>query len=183
MCLTWSLRVEKALDIRKVDHGAIEKIAALACRETGDARKAIELLTRAVRAAEEGSGILTEIEVDLAESLLEEDKTQTLTRSLPTQQKAVLLACYLLLSEAKMRLSTGDVYEKYRDVSARLGVRPLTQRRMSDMIGFLDLYGLVNARVVSKGRYGKTREITSAFPVQTTAKLKAELLDLLNLGK
>ena len=91
------LRVEKALDSKKVDQGAIEKIAALACRETGDARKAIELLARAVRVAEEGPGTLTEVEVDVAESLLEEDKTQTLTRALPKQQKAVLLACYMLV--------------------------------------------------------------------------------------
>jgi hypothetical protein len=26
-------------------------------------------------------------------------------------------------------------------------IRPLTQRRFSDIIGFLDLYGLINARV------------------------------------
>jgi Cdc6-like AAA superfamily ATPase len=33
-------------------------------------------------------------------------------------------------------------------------IRALTQRRFSDIIGFLDLYGLINARVISKGRYG-----------------------------
>jgi cell division control protein 6 len=32
------------------------------------------------------------------------------------------------------------------------------------MISFLDLYGLINARVVSMGRYGKTREITGSLP-------------------
>ena len=32
------------------------------------------------------------------------------------------------------------------------------------MIGFLDLYGLINARIVSLGRYGKTREIMSSLP-------------------
>jgi cell division control protein 6 len=34
------------------------------------------------------------------------------------------------------------------------------------MISFLDLYGLINARVVSKGQYGKTREIMSSLPVE-----------------
>ena len=38
------------------------------------------------------------------------------------------------------------------------------QRRFSDMISFLDLYGLINARVVSMGRYGKTREIARSLP-------------------
>jgi cell division control protein 6 len=32
------------------------------------------------------------------------------------------------------------------------------------MISFLDLYGLINARVVSMGRYGKTREIAGSLP-------------------
>ena len=41
--------------------------------------------------------------------------------------------------------------------------RPLTQRRFCDMISFLDLYGLINARVVSMGRYGKTREIMGSL--------------------
>jgi len=27
------------------------------------------------------------------------------------------------------------------------------------MVGFLDLYGLLNARIISLSRYGKTREI------------------------
>lgn len=129
----------------------------------------------------EGSGTLTEAAVDLAESLLEEDKTQTLTRALPKQQKAVLLACYLLLSETRRKLCTGDVYDRYREVCNMISIRPLTQRRMSDMIGFLDLYGLINARVVSKGRYGKTREISSCFPAQTTEKLKRELCELVGI--
>ena len=38
------------------------------------------------------------------------------------------------------------------------------QRRFSDMISFLDLYGLINARVVSMGRYGNTREIAGSLP-------------------
>jgi len=32
------------------------------------------------------------------------------------------------------------------------------------MTGFLDLYGLINARIVSLGRYGKTVDIMSSLP-------------------
>jgi len=32
------------------------------------------------------------------------------------------------------------------------------------MVGFLDLYGLINARIVSLGKYGKIREIMSSLP-------------------
>ena len=55
-----NLRVEKALDVEKVDEIAIRKIAAYASRETGDARKAVELLAKSVKIAEETTGILTD---------------------------------------------------------------------------------------------------------------------------
>ena len=69
------LRAEKALRKDKVSLTALKKMAAYASRETGDARKAVELLTKAVRIAEETTGFLGEKEVDIAESRLEVDKT------------------------------------------------------------------------------------------------------------
>jgi len=86
------LRVEKALDKRKVELSALKKVAALASRETGDARKAVELLAKAVTVAEETSGKLTEKEVDVAESRLEVDKTVALIRALATQQRLAPVA-------------------------------------------------------------------------------------------
>ena len=55
-------------------------------------------------------------------------------------------------------------------------IKPLTQRRFSDMISFLDLYGLVNARMVSKGRYGNTREITGSLPNQVVERFLKKYL-------
>lgn len=158
------LRVEKALDPCKVDESAIRKIAALASRETGDARKAVELLAKAVKVGEETSGRLTEYEVDQAEHNLEVDKSEELIRALAVQQRLALKGCYLGLRKEKKRLSTGSAFVWYRQICDEEGVRPLTQRRFSDMLSFLDLYGLINARAISKGRYGKTRELSCALP-------------------
>ena len=158
------LRVEKALDTSKVEEGAIRKIAAHASRETGDARKAVELLAKAVNVAEETSGRLTDAEVDRAAEGLEVDKTEELIRSLAVQQRLALRACYTGLNARRGRLSTGAAYEWYRRVCEGEGSQVLTQRRFSDMVSFMDLYGLINARVTSKGRYGKTREISGVLP-------------------
>ncbi|MFC1896761.1 Cdc6/Cdc18 family protein [Thermodesulfobacteriota bacterium] len=158
------LRVEKALDKRRVDQAALNKVAALASRETGDARKAVELLSKAVKVAEETSGRLTEKEVDIAEERLAVDKTDELIRALATHQRLALQACYAVLANRVTKASTGQVYEVYENICTKDMIRPLTQRRFSDMISFLDLYGLINARVVSMGRYGKTREIMSSLP-------------------
>lgn len=167
------LRVEKALDQSKVEEAALRKVAAMASRETGDARKAVELLAKAVKVAEDGEGRLTEAEVDLAADMLEIDKTESLIRALATQQRLALEACYLAITTRGRKTNTGDAYQVYRRVCGKEQVRPLTQRRFSDMISFLDLYGLVNARVISKGRYGNTREISSALPAEVVQRLSS----------
>jgi len=159
-----NLRVEKALDTAKVDPGAIRKIAGYASRETGDARKAVELLVKSVKIAEETTGHLGLDEVDQADSLLEVDKTDELIGSLAPQQRLALAACYRGLKSQKGKLTTGHAYRIYSDACLQKGNRALTQRRFSDMVSFLDLYGLVNARVTSKGRYGKTRELSACLP-------------------
>jgi len=165
------LRVEKALDATKVDEAAIRKIAALASRETGDARKAVELLAKAVKVAEDSSGRLTENEVDVADQSLEVDKTEELIRSLAVQQRLALKACYLGFGKQPTRLSTGNAFGWYQEVCRADETRPLTQRRFSDMVSFLDLYGLVNATVISKGRYGKTRELSGSLPDRVVGNL------------
>jgi len=158
------LRAEKSLRTRKVDEAALKKVAAYASRETGDARKAVELLAKAVEVAEEDSGYLGLDEVDLAESRLEVDKTTELINALAAQQRLALQACYTILMKGQTKVYTGQVYEIYRGLCQNQRTRPLTQRRFCDMISFLDLYGLINARVVSMGRYGKTREIMRSLP-------------------
>jgi cell division control protein 6 len=165
------LRVSKALDESKVDDAALKKIAAFASRETGDARKAVELLAKAASVAEETSGRLSQTEVDSARHKLEIDKTEQLIRALARQQSIALHACYLILSRGTRKLTTGQAYQIYRRVCSDVKIDCLTQRRFSDIISFLDLYGLINARVISKGRYGNTREISAALPAEMIKKL------------
>jgi len=71
--------------------------------------------------------------------------------------------CYSVLSKGEKRASTKQAYEEYKKICDGEKFHPLTQRRFSDIIGFLDLYGLINARVISKGRYGNTRDISSSL--------------------
>jgi cell division control protein 6 len=158
------LRAQKALRQDKVDTAALKKMAAYASRETGDARKAVELLTTAVRIAEDTTGYLGQNEVDIAEHQLELDKTTELINALATQQRLALKACYGLFKTGNSKVSTGQAYEVYKHLCQKQKYQSLTQRRFCDMISFLDLYGLINARVVSMGRYGKTREIRNSLP-------------------
>ena len=60
---------------------------------------------------------------------------------------------------------TGDVYEVYVELCNTLGLEFLTQRRISGLINELDITGILNARVVSLGRYGRTKKIRLAISI------------------
>ncbi len=72
------------------------------------------------------------------------------------------------------RLTTGDVYDIYRDLCHISGVTVLTQRRITDLISELDMLGIIHARVKSFGRGGRTKEIESSVPRVETLKVLEE---------
>jgi len=140
--------------------GAIDLCAALAAAEHGDARRALDLLRVAGEVAErKGSSEVVEDHIRQAERRIEHDRTMEALKNLPLHSKLVLCSVYLL---GKVKISsavTGDIYEIYGELCDLLGLSPLTQRRVSSLINELDVIGLLNTRVVSMGRYGRTRKI------------------------
>ena len=70
----------------------------------------------------------------------------------------------------------------YKETCLKSGLRPLTQRRVSDIIAEFDMLGIINARVISKGRYGRTKEIELAVPKSTYPKIKKILEEGLELN-
>ncbi len=52
----------------------------------------------------------------------------------------------------------------YRKLCTHLHIAALTQRRVTGFVSELDILGLVNAVIVSKGRYGRTKEISLSVP-------------------
>ncbi|RLF90534.1 cell division control protein Cdc6 [Thermococci archaeon] len=152
---------------------AINLCAALAAQEHGDARRALDLLRISGEIAEEeGSQRVEESHVRKAKEKLEQDRIIEVIRTLPKQSKLVLYSVLLLGRPS----STGEVYDLYRDLCHRTGVEVLTQRRVSDLISELDMLGIINAKVVSKGRYGRTKEISLGVPPEKVSKALEELI-------
>ena len=140
--------------------GALSLCSALAAAEHGDARRALDLLRVAAEIAErEGAKQITEEHVRLAEKRIEHNRVFEAIKNMPLHSKLVLCSVYLL-SKAKVNYAiTGDIYEVYRELCNETGISPLTQRRVSTLISELDAMGLLNSRVVSMGRYGRTKKI------------------------
>lgn len=159
----------------------IAKCAAYAAQQHGDARRAIALLRVAGELAERSSKILTEEFVDLAEKQLEKDRVIELIKNLTLQSKLVFYSIISILKAKVSSTYTGEVFEIYKKLCNRNGIDPLTQRRLSDLIGELDMMGLINAKVISKGRYGRTREISLAINNEYVQRVIISLEEYLEL--
>ncbi|MCF2164320.1 DNA replication protein Orc7 [Halobacterium salinarum] len=150
--------------------------AAFAAQEHGDARRALDLLRTAGELAERDQAEnVTEDHVRRAQDKIELDRVVEVVRTLPTQSKLVLYAILLLEDNGVHNVNTGEVYNIYKTLCDELDADVLTQRRVTDLISELDMLGIVNAVVVSKGRYGRTKEISLSVPVEETeAVLEAD---------
>jgi len=165
-------RAEDAFEKGVIAPGVIEKCAAYAAREHGDARRALELLRVAGELAErDGKNELTLEYVDLAENKIERDRVFDIISTQPKQFQAVLYAILDISNTNKNLMLTGEIYSKYKSLCDPAGLRPLTQRRVSDILGELDMLGIINAKITSKGRYGRTREILLSIPSNTKIKI------------
>ena len=136
---------------------ALSICSALAAAEHGDARRALDLLRVAGEVAErQGAKIITEEHVKDAEKHIEHNRVVEALQNLTLHSKLVLLSVYHL---SKSSAITGEIFDIYNELCGELGVGLLTQRRLSTLINELDAMGLLNAKVVSMGRYGRTKKI------------------------
>ena len=158
-------RVETGLREDVLEGGVLELCAALAAQEHGAARRALDLLRISVQKAEQRAQARVDPKhVRLAQSQLEYDQVTPVLKSLPLHQKVVLFAIILNEENGMRNISTGEVYRTYADACMKIGVEPLTPRRISSLLNELDTLGLIMARNVSKGRGGRSKQVNSAIP-------------------
>jgi cell division control protein 6 len=176
-------RAKQAFASSAVEEGVIEKCSAYAAREHGDARRAIDLLRVSGELAERKGFSKIKLEhLDEAEEKIDHDRITDVVSTQPKQHQAILYSIVLLYLKRKDILFTGEIYELYKGICLQVNLRPLTQRRVSDVIGELDMLGIINAKVISKGRYGRTREIVLSIPPSTITNIKKILQESLDLS-
>jgi cell division control protein 6 len=173
-------RAEVAFKPGALTEDVIPLCAAFAAQEHGDARRALDLLRTAGELAERGQAdTVGEEHVRKAQDKIELDRVVEVVRTLPTQSKIVLFAIILLEKNGVHNINTGEVFNIYKRLCDEIDADVLTQRRVTDLISELDMLGIVNAVVVSKGRYGRTKEISLSVPTDET---EAVLLSDSRLG-
>ncbi|MDD1760054.1 MAG: ORC1-type DNA replication protein [Methanothrix sp.] len=156
-----------------LQESVIPLCSAFAAQEHGDARKALDLLRISGELAERSrSVIVSEEHVRTAREKIEQDRVEEVIKTLPTQSKLVLYSIVLLEEQGVRNITTSAVYNMYKQLCPMVETDYLTHRRITDLIAELDMLGILHTVVISKGRYGRTKEITLSV---YSGKLKATL--------
>ncbi len=172
-------RAVEAFNEGVIEEGVIKKVAAIAARQNGDCRLALDILLKAADIADrEGSPVVRLSHVDKAKYEIEKNLTVDVIKTMPLHVKLTLAAIYLLdKKDAKKTITTGVIYNTYLKIVRKIGMEPVTQRRISDIINELDMLGLINARVVSMGRYGRTKVISLSASLKSIEEgLKSDII-------
>ena len=147
-------RIKTAFIQGTVEPAAINLCAAMAGQEHGDARRAIDLLRVAGELAErEQSETVKEDHIRRASQKMEEDKETTALNSYPLHEKLLIIA----VMRAKGS-STGEIYQAYKGLCKTIRQKEITQRRVTQILGDIELSGLITGKIVHQGMHGRTKK-------------------------
>jgi cell division control protein 6 len=157
-------RAELAFNNEVLNNDVIPLCAAMAAKEEGDARYALDLLrTSGELADENGSDVIYEDYVREAKDYIEHNKVTDIIMTLPSQQQKVLESL-LYLTKRREEITSGRLYEVYKEFSKGDSV---SYRRIFDFINELEMLGLISTKTVSRGRgKGRTNIIDLQCDVQ-----------------
>ena len=171
-------RIEIAFNEGIVSDAALNLCSAMAGRESGDARRALDLLRVAAEIAERTQNpTVTEEHIRMAAEKIEENKEVVALRSYPLHEKLLIMAIM-----KSSEISTGEVYSTYKNLCKEIRQKELTQRRVTQMLSEIEMSGIISGRIVHQGTHGNTKKykITiSPDMVKSTFKDEMLLQDIL----
>jgi cell division control protein 6 len=148
-----SERAELSFNDGVLQSDVIPLCSAMAAKEEGDARYALDLLKHAGELAyDEDAQKVTSYHVRRAKDKIEHNKVTDIISTLPLQQQRVLEAILLLTKQGE-EITSGKLYDEYKNISKKDAV---TYRRIFDFINELELLGIISTNTISRGR-GKGR--------------------------
>ncbi|MEM3781414.1 MAG: AAA family ATPase [Candidatus Micrarchaeaceae archaeon] len=173
-------RSAKGFKPGKVDDECISLAAAIAAKESGDARLALEIISKAGEIAEEKRLSSVSVkEVEEAQKDAEEEIAYDAVATLPEHQRLLLYAIALLAEHGtKFRkladgsesyLFSGEIYNKYAEIAKALKKESKSTRWYRKYLADLELQGLIVTFESGKGIRGHTKLVKLLF---SPAKIK-----------
>ena len=147
-------RIPLAFDENIVTQGALNLCASMACKQHGDARRAIKLLNVAGKTAElNQDSSITDEHVRLAAQRIEIDKESQQLNAFSLHEKLLVITIM-----KTPNISTGDIYSAYKSLCKITCQNELTQRRVTQMLSEIELSGLISGRMIHQGIHGNTKK-------------------------
>jgi cell division control protein 6 len=180
-------RVELGFRERACDASAVNLSAAIAARDTGDARHALKLLLYAGEIADERKDrVVTEQHVELARRNVEEDIVVEAVSTLPEHQQVLLYTLssltlggskYSRLSDEKENVfMSGELYEAYVDVCKQLKKEHRSARWCKEYLRELESLGLVQMTESGRGIRGHSTLVKISYSPEKIKKVVADLI-------
>lgn len=179
-------RVVLAFKEQAVQDSAINAAAAMAAKESGDARTALMLLLKAGEISDlEKKEKVTDKEVILAKDKVEHEIIKSMVLTLPVQLQLVLLAITeksfapkgILKIDGSLEenlLYSGEIYDAYCGVAKKYSEKPVSMRWFREYINELETYGFISTMQSGKGIKGNTTLIKLGIDSESIKELLAK---------
>jgi cell division control protein 6 len=154
-----------------VDSEILQYCADRSSQEHGDARRAIDLLRVAAEIAGKRGETISKTHIDAALARLQKDRVSTTLSSASYHLKltAAAVARISYLTQEAWH-STSTVYNQYRHIITK-DTKPLTYRRIAELLTELENMGLVTSHTSSKGRHGYGSQYKLVVPPEAVGKV------------
>lgn len=150
--------------------------AAYGAQESGDARKALDLLLKAGDMARrdtfDDEKRVTEKHVREGKQMLEQEEIRKGIIDLNEQERLILYALATFQGEGETPVKSRRHYKRYKRLAERASREPLSERWMREQTDELAMLGLVHVEEQNKGRGGgihRQHELVQDLPIVVKA--------------
>jgi len=172
-------RTEIAIAEGAVEDGVLNFCAALAARDSGSARQALDLLRLAGEIAENReSDLIKRDHVDTARSRLEQERVEEGMRELTTHGRLALLAVISKAAKNETPCRTREIYGEYLALCDSSGTDSLTQRSVHNHLSDLRMLGILSASENRSGSRGNYYSYELDVPFVSAIDAMADVLRL-----
>lgn len=172
-------RAEIAIVDDAIEQGVLQFCAALAARDSGSARQALDLLRLAGEIAETRDVDRIERDhVERARSKVEQERVQKGMRELTTHGRLALLAVISKAAKQETPCRTRDIYQEYTSLCESAGTDSLSQRSVHNHLSDLRMLGILSASENRSGSRGNYYSYELDVPFQSAIEAMDDVLHL-----
>ena len=149
---------------KKIDDSVLEYCTSISSLEHGDARRAVDLLRVAANLASKKGEAISKEHVDRASEELQRDRVGIILAASSYHFKLVCASlARLTFVLNKEWIATSSLYKQYCGIIAK-DKKPLTSRRVSEILTEIVNTGLAKSQTLSRGRHGYGTEYRLTVP-------------------